>query len=77
MKGVNQVLRWSILTSGGHTKQIEMMLNMLESRGISLEKWKEILSDAEKAAREERRLKTAAFLNGYYYRMKYPVPKAM
>jgi hypothetical protein len=50
---------------------------MLESRGISLEKWKEILSDAEKAAREERRLKTAAFLNGYYYRMKYPVPKAM
>ncbi|CAI7598568.1 unnamed protein product [Penicillium pancosmium] len=40
-----------------------------ESRGFSLEKWKEILSDAEKAAREKGRLKTAAFLDGYYYRM--------
>ncbi|KAJ5404339.1 hypothetical protein N7509_004210 [Penicillium cosmopolitanum] len=61
----------------GHTKEIEIMLSVLESRGFSLEKWKEILSDAEKAAREKGRLKTAAFLDGYYYRMKNPVPKTM
>lgn len=60
----------------GLINSVKIMLKALEKRGLSLARWKYILDYAENLARQEGHLKTAAFLSGYYYRMKYPVPDA-